>query len=99
MNFITLFFSDDRKLDDWLSPILVKELRQGMRARVFVISFLLLQLFLIVLVLGNVAALTQHYYTGDAKGTNPPASAAGLLARPDKWLTTILSAMKVRVAG
>ncbi len=56
MNFITLFFSDDRKLDDWLSPILVKELRQGMRARVFVISFLLLQLFLIVLVLGNVAA-------------------------------------------
>src|ERR1700722_2347400 len=45
-----------RKLDDWLSPILVKELRQGMRARVFVASFLLIQVFLIVLVLGNVAA-------------------------------------------
>lgn len=49
-------FADGKKLDDWLSPILIKELRQGMRARAFVLSFLLLQLFLIVLVLGNVAA-------------------------------------------
>ena len=46
-------------LDDWFSPILIKELRQGMRGRVFVISFLILQAFLILLVLGNVAAATQ----------------------------------------
>jgi len=49
-------FLKGKSLDDWLSPILVKELRQGMRARVFVISFLLLQVFLVVLVLGNIAA-------------------------------------------
>jgi hypothetical protein len=48
--------SSRRKLDDLLSPILVKELRQGMRARVFVISFLLIQVFLFILVLGNVVA-------------------------------------------
>ena len=48
-----------RRLDDWLSPILIKELRQGMRGRIFVISFLVLQVFLILLVLGNVAAATQ----------------------------------------
>jgi hypothetical protein len=45
-----------RRLDDRLSPILVKELRQGMRARVFLLSFLLLQVFLVVLVLYNLAA-------------------------------------------
>ena len=56
MNPITSYFSSGGKIDDLLSPILVKELRQGMRARVFVVSFLLLQLFLVVLVLGNVAA-------------------------------------------
>lgn len=56
MNPITSYFSSGKTVDDLLSPILVKELRQGMRARVFVISFLLLQVFLVVLVLGNVAA-------------------------------------------
>ena len=56
MNTPAAFFSDGRSLDDWLSPILVKELRQGMRARVFILSFLLLQVFLVVLTLGNVAA-------------------------------------------
>ncbi len=48
--------SANRSLDDWFSPILVKELRQGMRGKAFVISFLLLQVFLVMLVLGNVAA-------------------------------------------
>jgi hypothetical protein len=56
MNSLATFFARGRKLDDWLSPILVKELRQGMRARAFVLSFLLIQVFLIVLVLGNLAA-------------------------------------------
>ncbi len=56
MNLFTHPTFRGKSLDDWLSPILVKELRQGMRARVFIISFLLLQVFLVVLVLGNVAA-------------------------------------------
>ncbi len=56
MNPFTHPFFNGKSLDDWLSPILVKELRQGMRARVFIISFLLLQVFLVVLVLGNLAA-------------------------------------------
>jgi len=69
MNLIASSFAAGKTADDWLSPILVKELRQGMRARVFVISFLLLQVFLTVLVMGNVAAQddrsvlnTQDYF-------------------------------------
>ncbi len=31
---------------DWLSPMLVKELRQGMRTKVFVLSFILLQILM-----------------------------------------------------
>ncbi len=34
---------------DWISPMLVKELRQGMRSRVFLLSFLVLQLAMIFL--------------------------------------------------
>lgn len=56
MNPLAPLFAGGKGVDDWLSPILVKELRQGMRARVFVISFLLLQVFLSVLVLANAAA-------------------------------------------
>jgi hypothetical protein len=56
MNAIAAFFSKSRNLDDWLSPILVKELRQGMRGRIFVLSFLLLQVFLVLLTVGNLAA-------------------------------------------
>jgi hypothetical protein len=56
MNAISAYFSEGKSVDDRLSPILVKELRQGMRARVFLLSFLLLQVFLVVLTLGNLAA-------------------------------------------
>jgi hypothetical protein len=56
MNLFKHPFFNGKSPDDWLSPILIKELRQGMRARVFIVSFLLLQVFLVVLVLGNVAA-------------------------------------------
>jgi ABC-type transport system involved in multi-copper enzyme maturation permease subunit len=56
MSALAFLFPAGRSVDDWLSPILVKELRQGMRARVFVISYLLLQVFLSVLVLANAAA-------------------------------------------
>jgi hypothetical protein len=60
MNAMASVFTDGKTFDDWLSPILVKELRQGMRARVFVISFLLLQVFLSVLVLANLFAQGDH---------------------------------------
>jgi hypothetical protein len=60
MSALAFLFSADKKLDDRLSPILVKELRQGMRARAFVISYLLLQVFLSVLVLANAAAQGDH---------------------------------------
>jgi len=56
MSLKSVFLLSGRNLDDWLSPILVKELRQGMRARAFLIAFLLLQVFLVLLVVGNVAA-------------------------------------------
>ena len=36
---------------DWFSPILVKELRQGMRSRAFMGIFLAIQVFMIVCVL------------------------------------------------
>ena len=38
---------------DWLSPIVVKELRQGMRSRVFVGTFLIIQFFMIFCVAGS----------------------------------------------
>ncbi|MEM6883729.1 MAG: hypothetical protein AAF571_01765 [Verrucomicrobiota bacterium] len=39
---------------DWLSPVLVKELRQGLRTKGFVVTFLLLQCFFVVLMLFSV---------------------------------------------
>ena len=33
---------------DWLSPILVKELRQGLKSRVFVGSFIVMQVVMIM---------------------------------------------------
>jgi hypothetical protein len=48
----------------WLSPMLVKELRQGMRSRVFVISFLLLQVaMLFVVLIGLASAKSQDSAT------------------------------------
>ncbi|HWB58027.1 MAG TPA: hypothetical protein VG733_00980 [Chthoniobacteraceae bacterium] len=44
---------------DWLSPMIVKELRQGMRARVFVMAFLLIQGSMIFSVMLSVAAATD----------------------------------------
>lgn len=39
----------------WLSPVLVKELRQGMRTNLFVIAFILLQTFMILCLLAGIA--------------------------------------------
>jgi ABC-type Na+ efflux pump permease subunit len=47
-----------RDFADWLSPMLVKELRQGMRSRVFVICFLVLQLAMLFLAIVGLTAST-----------------------------------------
>ncbi len=41
---------------DWLSPMLVKELRQGMRSRIFMAAFYLTQLLMILTVVFNLVA-------------------------------------------
>jgi hypothetical protein len=57
---------------DWLSPILVKELRQGLRTKVFTITFLVLQVLLIGCVLigllvaahgGNTSASSGFFWS------------------------------------
>ncbi len=53
---------------DWLSPMLVKELRQGMRSRAFVVSFLLLQGAMIFLVILGLAASAAKESTGGITG-------------------------------
>ena len=54
---------------DWLSPILVKELRQGMRARVFEGSFILLQVLMVITMLGLIVA-AQGRASGGAGATS-----------------------------
>lgn len=51
---------------DWLSPMLVKELRQGVRTRVFVVMFILLQVLLLVNITLTllVAAVQEDTMTG-----------------------------------
>src|SRR5690554_4672245 len=48
--------TDSRDASDWLSPIIVKELRQGMRGRVFLGSFLLIQVAMMVCASGGLVA-------------------------------------------
>jgi len=50
------FKNTKRDPSDWLSPILVKELRQGMRGRVFLGSFLLLQVAMVFCAAGGLIA-------------------------------------------
>ena len=45
---------------DWLSPILIKELRQGLRARVFEGSFILLQVLMVLTLIGSLIAQTDR---------------------------------------
>lgn len=46
----------DRDMSDWLSPMIIKELRQGLRGRVFVLTFLALQAILIFTLLAEMTA-------------------------------------------
>lgn len=49
-----------RELSDWLSPMIVKELRQGMRGRTFLTSFLLLQVAMIIATAGALVAASLN---------------------------------------
>lgn len=54
-----------RDFADWLSPMLVKELRQGMRSRVFVAAFYLTQVLMIMSVAFNLAASLSEDMPGE----------------------------------
>lgn len=58
-----------RDFPEWLSPILVKELRQGMRSRLFVLSFLLLH---------GAMILTAGLALSVAAAQGPPSAMSGL---------------------
>src|SRR5438128_7317412 len=60
--------TNPRDFADWLSPILVKELRQGMRARVFVSSFLILQALMIFNVIVGLLSSAQQADTSFSSG-------------------------------
>ena len=51
--------SHGRDFSDWVSPILVKELRQGLKSRVFVATFIIVQVVMILLV--GMLAWTVRY--------------------------------------
>lgn len=54
---------------DWLSPMLVKELRQGMRSRIFTLAFYLTQLLMILsTIFSLIAAAKADNATGDFFG-------------------------------
>ncbi len=54
-----------RDFPDWLSPTIVKEVRQGLRSHVFAIAFMLLHLLLIFWCLGSIAGSAS-----DSSGSN-----------------------------
>ena len=53
---------------DWLSPMLVKELRQGMRSKVFMAAFYLTQLLMILCVIFNLTAASNSGVPGEMLG-------------------------------
>ncbi len=53
---------------DWLSPMLVKELRQGMRSRIFMAAFYLTQLLMILTVVFNLVATSEGSTETDTAG-------------------------------
>ncbi len=53
---------------DWLSPILVKELRQGLKTKSFVLVFLLIQVVMVILVALQVTTVS---FTGPDAGRGP----------------------------
>jgi len=59
-----------RDFPDWLGPILVKELRQGLKARGFVVSFTALQAIFVALLIYNALLYGRNGEHFDAKSLN-----------------------------
>ena len=57
-----------RDFPEWLSPMVVKELRQGMRSRMFVVSFLLLHAAMILLAFLGLALAANRIDPGPTTG-------------------------------
>jgi len=55
------------ELSDWLSPMLIKEIRQGMRTKVFVGVFLMVQLLMIFTIILSTIGATATDYGSDVK--------------------------------
>ncbi len=53
---------------DWFSPMLVKELRQGMRSKIFMSAFYLTQLLMILCVIFNLVAASNSDMPGELLG-------------------------------
>jgi hypothetical protein len=76
---------------DWLSPILVKELRQGLKTRAFVVTFILVQVAMILLMaLRLLADETDSSFGSFADGMMWTALGAALLVfMPLRGLTAV----------
>lgn len=87
---------------DWASPVLVKELRQGLRSRLFMSAFFITQLLMIASVLMNLAiASATDSAVGEAKGFSDGLfwfliSLPLVLGMPMRGFTAIHSEIKDR---
>lgn len=82
---------------DWLSPMIVKELRQGLRTRVFELAFLLIQALMIFCMLLSLA----HAGSGDPEDSSSRLfwmtnAVLFFLVMPSRGLTVISSEVKGR---
>ncbi len=87
---------------DWASPVLVKELRQGLRSKLFMSAFFITQLLMIASVLMNLAiASAMDSAAGEAKGLSDGLfwfliSLPLVLGMPIRGFTAIHSEIKDR---
>lgn len=80
---------------DWVHPMLVKEFRQGLRARVFEVSFILLQLLMVscmVIAVSSYGTRTDSFYANDIFWW--VIGFVFLIALPSRGLTTLSSEIK-----
>lgn len=62
--------SQSRDFPDWLGPMLVKELRQGLKARAFELTFIALQVVLVLVVSYHALLYARHGAKFDPDGLN-----------------------------
>lgn len=83
---------------DWLSPILVKELRQGLKTKMFITTFILIQVVMI-LITGLQLLEVSHGGSGSGKGFSAFFAAflwiPLLILMPARGLTAVSEELKV----